>query len=355
MNFSLYGLLYLAENQSSSIMDMYAETYPNKRRFYIKSAVNLSRSLRKRGVSFTLLTNNKQEILDDLDILGYRDSLDVESIDFQLEVPDGLFYYSTHFKLDVFRYFASLSSDRYVGLIDIDAIAVNDLPICLKNLVEAKTPACYDVSDQLIPAFGHDIILRDMQRLSPDICVGRWYGGELIMGTPDFFADLNEEAQIIYERYIAIVDELFHKGDEMIVSVALEKIQRNGRYVADLGTLGVVGRYFSVPTVKHPQKSFRYFENCFLLHLPVDKDFLAQLNPERAEVREIFLKHYKSYLSTVWLVRGIQKIQRTCRSLLGALRPIKLSAPKKQEELREKLLRFNQRNIKTLKKNLSTK
>jgi hypothetical protein len=309
-NFSLYGLLYLKENQSSSIMDLYAETYVKKRRFYIKSAVNLSRSLRKRGVSFTLLTNNEREILDELDGLGYRDSLEVKSIDFQLKVPDGLFYYSTHFKLDVFRYFASLSSDRYVGLIDIDAIAVNDFPICLKNLIEAKIPACYDVSDQLIPAFGHDVILRDMQRLSPDICAGRWYGGELIMGTPDFFAELNEEAQIIYKRYIAIVDELFHKGDEAIVSVALERIQRNGIYIADLGTLGVIGRFFSAPKIKHPQKSFRYFENCFLLHLPVDKSFLAKLNPEQAESREIFLKHYQSYLSTIWIVKGIQKLNR---------------------------------------------
>jgi hypothetical protein len=326
MNFYLYGLLYLAENQSSSIMDMYAETYVKKRRFYLKSAINLSRSLRKRGVDFTLITNNKQEIVEELNFLGYRDSLNVESIDFLLDVPDGLFYYSTHFKLDVFRYFASLNKDLYVGLVDLDAIAVSDLPVCLKNIIEAKIPACYDVSDQLIPAFGRDVILQDMQRLSPDICEGRWYGGELIVGTPDFFAELNEETQIIYERYIAIVNELFHKGDEMITSVALEKIQRNGRYVADLGTLGVVGRYFSVPTVKHPQKSFRYFENCFLLHLPVDKDFLARLNPEQAESREIFLKHYKSYLSTVWIVIGIQKIQRICRSVFSSLRAIKISA-----------------------------
>jgi hypothetical protein len=317
MNFSLYGLLYLEENQSSSMMDLYAETYAKKRRFYLKSAINLSRSLRKRGINFTLITNKKQEIIDELDVLGYSDSLNVECINFQLQVPDGLFYYSTHFKLDVFRYFASLNKEQYVGLIDLDAIAVGDVPVCLKNLIEAKIPLAYDVSDQLIPAFGCDVILRDMQRLSPDICAGRWYGGELIMGDPNFFAELNEEAQIIYKKYIAIVDELFHKGDEAIVSVALERIQRRGRYVADLGTLGVIGRYFSSPKIKHPQKSFRYFENCFLLHLPGDKDFLARLDPDRAESREVFLRYYKSYLSTVSIVKGIQKIQRTWRSLFG--------------------------------------
>lgn len=315
MNLSLYGLLHLTRGQSSSIMDIYADGYDQKRLFYLKSAVNLARSLRQRGVSFTLLTNNETEILNDLQRLHCEDALTVQTIDFQLYVPDGLFYYSTHFKLDVFRYFASLEADQYVGLIDLDMVAVGNLPICLKNLVAARIPVCYDVSDQLIPAFGHDVILRDMQRLGSDICAGRWYGGELLMGTPEFFAALNKEATAIYDRYLELVDELFHKGDEMITSVALENLQRQGIYIADAGTLGIVGRFFSVPTVKHPQKSFKYFENCFLLHLPVDKDFLAQLDPEQAEDRDTFLRQYKFYLSTVWLVRGLKKVNRLYQSL----------------------------------------
>jgi hypothetical protein len=297
-------------------MDLYAETYEQKRMFYLKCAVNLSRSLQKRGISFTLLTNNEKEIHDTLAQMGYSNSLNVTSIDFQLSVPDGLYYYSTHFKLDVFRYFAALDSSSYLGLIDLDAIAVGDLPVCLKNLIEAKIPICYDISDQLIPAFGHDVILHDMQRLSPDICAGRWYGGEFILGTPSFFARLSEESQVIYDRYIKITDELFHKGDEMITSVALERIQRQGIYIADGGTLGIVGRFFSVPTVKHPQKSFKYFENCFLLHLPVDKELLAQLNPEQAEQRSEFVRLYKTYLMSSWVRKVLEKIKWTYRSFM---------------------------------------
>jgi hypothetical protein len=314
MSFSLYSLLYLERAQSSSIMDLYAETYEQKRMFYLKCAVNLSRSLQKRGIPFTLLTNNDKEVHDALTQMGYSNSLNVSCIDFQLLVPDGLYYYSTHFKLDVFRYFASLDTSSYIGLIDLDMIAVSDLPICLKNLIDARIPVCYDISDQLIPAFGHDIILRDMQRLSPDICAGRWYGGEFILGSPSFFANLNRESQVIYDRYIAITDELFHKGDEMITSVALERIQRNGNYIADGGTLGIVGRFFSVPTVKHPQKSFKYFENCFLLHLPVDKELLATLNPDLVENRSEFIRHYKTYLMSSWIRKGIEKIKWTYRS-----------------------------------------
>jgi hypothetical protein len=317
INFCLYGMLYLAENQSSSIMDIYADTYEQKKKFYLKSAINLARSLQKRKIDFVLLTNSKAEIQASLQQLQYQHELTVEEVNFQLYVPDGLFYYSTHFKLDVFRYFASLDQHSYVGLIDLDIVAVNDLPTCFENLIKAKIPICYDVSDQLIPAFSHRVILQDMQKLAPDICEGRWCGGELIAGTPSFFQTLSVECNGIYEQYLQKVDELFHKGDEMITSVALERIRRRGIYIADAGTLGIIGRFFSVPTIRHPQKSFKYFENCFLLHLPVDKDFLAKLNPEQVEDRHQFLKHYKSYLSTVWMIRSWKKLQRLYRSFLS--------------------------------------
>ncbi|MBF2048588.1 MAG: hypothetical protein IGS54_14720 [Elainella sp. C42_A2020_010] len=309
MNLSLYGLLHLAENQTGS-MDDYAKTYEQKKIFYLISAVNLSRSLRKRGITFTLLTNRKEEIYNDLKSLSYNSFLAVEELDFNIHVPNGIYYYSAHFKLDVFRHLASLQNEAYVGLVDIDMIAINDIPSSFKNLVREKIPVCYDVSDQLIPAFGHDVILQDMQKLSPDICEGRWYGGEFIMGPPEFFASLNAEIEPIYTRYVEIADELFHKGDEMLTSVALEKLRRSGTYIADAGTLGIVGRFFSVPTIRHPQKSFKYFESCFLLHLPVDKDFLAKLTPEQAECRESFLKRYKSYLSIIWFTRGFKKLRK---------------------------------------------
>lgn len=321
IEFCFYGLLYLAENQSSSIMDIYAETYEQKRRFYLKSAINLARSLLQRGVNFVLLTNNKQQIQADLRELHAENDLTVEAIDFQLYVPDGLFYYSTHFKLDVFRYFAALEPGKYVGLIDLDMVAVSDLPTCFENLIQAKIPVYYDVSDQLIPAFSHAVILRDMQRLAPDICEGRWCGGELIAGTASFFAALSAECDEIYERYLAAVDEIFHKGDEMITSIALERLRRRGIYSADAGTLGIIGRFFSMPNIRHPQKSFKYFENCFLLHLPVDKDWLGKLHPEQVEKRDVFLKHYKSYLSTVWMRRGWKKLQRLYRSFLLKAKP----------------------------------
>lgn len=318
MVLSLYGLLHVAENQQSS-METYAETEEQKRQFYLKSAVNLSRSLHTRGVPFTLLTNQKELLLRDLQMLGYEHSLKIENIEFNTNVPNGTFYYSAHFKLDVFSYLASLAEEQYVGLVDIDMIAVGNIPACLKNCIEEKIPLGYDVSDQLIPAFGHNRILGDMQKLSPDICEGRWYGGEFILGSPSFFAALNDEVRKLYDLYIEIMDDLFHKGDEMLTSVALERLKRDGIYIADAGTLGIVGRFFSVPTIRHPQKPFKYFENCFLLHLPVDKDFLAKLAPEQAEYREGFLKSYRAYLSTIWITRGFKKAQRIFRSFSKTL------------------------------------
>ena len=292
MNVTLYGLLYLAENQSSAI-NVNVETFAQQRSLYTKNAINLSLSLQKSGIRFILLTNKKEELCDELKSLDCSNSLNVEYIDFKTKVLNGIKFYAAHFKFDVFSYLAALKNEQYVGLIDLDMIALGEMPECLKNIIQEKIPICYDISDQVIPAYGHNVIIRDMQKLSPNIFEGRWSGGEFIMGTPDFFASLDFEIRKTYERYIEVAEGLHHQGDEMLTSVALEKLRRNGKYIADAGTIGIVGRFWSMPTL-HEQKSFRYFENCFLLHLPSDKKFLAELTPKQVLSRNIFLEKIQS-------------------------------------------------------------
>ena len=294
MDLTLYGLLHLEENQFSAV-NLSVKTFTEQKRIYTKNAINLSLSLQNYGISFILLTNKKEEIYDELKKLGPSNSLTIRSIDFSNKVSVGIKFYSAHFKLDVFNYFASLSSEDYVGLIDLDMIAVGEVPICLKNIIQERVPLCYDISDQVIPAHGHDVIMQDMQKISPTIFEGRWSGGEFIMGTPDFFASLNSEIRKIYPRYIEVAETLHHQSDEMPTSVALENLRRNGKYIADAGTLGIVGRFWSIP-ILHEQKSFSYFENSFLLHLPADKRFLAELTLEQAQCRTEFLKIYKQHL-----------------------------------------------------------
>lgn len=294
MNITLYGLLHLAEHESSAI-NANVKCFSEQVLLYLKNAINLSLSLNKRGIDYTLLTNRKDDLDEELKSLDPCGHLKVVNMAFNLKVPSGVKFFSAHFKLDVFSYFASLEDGHYVGLIDLDMIALADVPECLKYIVNNKIPVCYDISDQVIPAYGHDVIVKDMRKISPTIGEGRWIGGELIMGTPAFFRSLDTEVKSIYECYIDSVDNLHHQGDEMLTSVALERLRHKGTYIADSGTLGIVGRYWSVP-VLHPQKPFKYFKNCFLLHLPSDKHFLARLDYKDTQSSANFLRTYCSYL-----------------------------------------------------------
>ncbi|MBO3460951.1 hypothetical protein G7B40_014060 [Aetokthonos hydrillicola Thurmond2011] len=294
MNITLYGLLHLVENQYNAV-NVTVTTFEEQRNIYIKNAINLSLSLKKRGIPFILLTNRKEEICDQLKNLGHSNSLSVQSLNFSTKVSDGTRFYSAHFKLDVFSYFASLDNEQYVGLVDLDMISIANVPVCLKNIIQEKIPLCYDISDQVIPAYSHDVIIQDMLKVSPHTFEGRWSGGEFITGSPPFFASLDAEIRKIYPRYIEIADTLHHQSDEMPTSIALETLRRNGKYIADAGTLGIVGRFWSVPTF-HEQKSFRSFQNSFLLHLPADKKFLAKVSAEQAQCPSIFIKTYNDYL-----------------------------------------------------------
>ena len=296
MHFELYGLLHLAEGERSLLNDR-VKNFQQQIKLYIKNAIGLSDSLRRKDIKFTLLTNRLDLVSKALVGIERKDTLRIEKIDFPTKIPSGVRFYSTHFKLDVFRYFSLLNKDRnpYIGLCDLDMIALNEIPTCLTNIVKDKLPMCYDISDQVIPAYGHDIIIRDMESISGINSEGRWIGGEFILGSPDFFLSLINEIDNVFGRYVNKINGLHHIGDEVLISVALEQIRRKGIYVADAGTLGIVGRYWSGKT-RHSQKDFDYYKDCFLLHLPADKQFLASL-ANTAIVNDVqFIKKFNKYL-----------------------------------------------------------
>ena len=175
-------------------------------------------------------------------------------------------------------------------------ISLSEIPQSLTNIINSKTPLYYDISDQVIQAYGHEVIIKDLQKLQPIPCEGRWSGGELIMGTPEFFSSLCEKIDDIYEIYTEIYEDLQHNGDEIITSAALELLRKEGIYIAEAGTIGIIGRFWSIP-VLHPQKPFDYYEKLFLLHLPADKIFLAKISDsEIVDNRNTFIKEYKKYL-----------------------------------------------------------
>ena len=273
MRINFYGLLHLEEGEHSAI-NVPVIGFCDQITLYLDCAINLSNSLRARGIEFTLLTN-KKDVLEEI-LQSEKKNLQVKEIPFTTRVPHGTKFYSGHFKLDAFRYFSTLN-EGYVGLCDLDMVCINDFPQCFSNNILQKIPMCYDISDQVIPAYGHEVIIRDLGLIEGLESEGRWSGGEFISGTPEFFLTLAKKIDNLYENYINNLEKFHHNGDEAFVSAALETMRKNGTYIADAGTLGIVGRFWSGRTL-HLQKPFKYFQHCFLLHLPADKRFLAEMS-----------------------------------------------------------------------------
>jgi hypothetical protein len=299
MNWTLYGLLYLDKTEGNS-MNVQLKTFKERINLYFKNAVTLSNSLQKKGIKFVLLTNDLNLIKENC--IYSQAEIDIEQISFVTQVPVGIRFYSAHFKLDVYRYLATLMVP-YIGFCDLDMICINDIPHCLSENISQQIPMIYDISDQVVPAYGQDTITRDIESILRSKSQGKWYGGEFIAGSPNFFAILIQEIDQLYNNYITNISQFHHVGDEAITTAALESLQKKGMQIVDAGKLKIVGRFWSIKVLHH-QKSFDWYQDCFLLHLPADKKFLASIASKKTADVGTFTQEFRAYKSwPSWLRR----------------------------------------------------
>lgn len=292
-----FGLLHLEQDENSAI-NLATGSFLEQIAVYVNNAITLSSSLGRRGIEFELLTNRRDLVEQ---AMPSDRALQVVEISFDTPVPRGIKFYSAHFKLDAMRYLSRLD-EEYVVLSDLDVICVNDFPDVFRNIVEAGIPLCYDISDQEIAAYGHDSILYDLRFVHGIDGEGRWLGGEFIGGPPRYFESLLEKIDLIYPNYVSNLPRMRHVGDEALVSAGVELLRREGVYVADAGTIGIVARYWNRDT-RHPQQSMHHhIGRCFLLHLPADKKFLSYLASQSsspsADFKDLYIRHWKSMFQT---------------------------------------------------------
>lgn len=313
MSIQVFGLLHLADGQSSA-MNLSVNGFREQVLVYANNAKTMSKSLALNGISYTVLTNDKSTI-QDIASIDNSTSLEMIEIPFSTKVPSGIRFYSAHYKLDAFKYIASLT-EGYYALCDLDMVCINTIPPCLQNLIKARIPLFYDISDQVISAYGHEVIISDLSSIGEIDSEGRWAGGEFLAGPPEFFANLVKEIEGIYNNYISNISSLHHIGDEAFTSAALERLRRKGFYIADAGTIGIVGRYWNT-SVLHPQKPFDYFKSIFLLHLPADKKFLSALAEQEVDSLAQFRMRYQNHRGSIGA-----KIKRVASFLRDYLRAI---------------------------------
>lgn len=262
---AFYSMYYIDHAGRALSWNVAAQTFEEQMCIYLGCCETLSRSLAHyTGHKLTVLTNDRACVEEN--------SKELACVELPFEpVPVGIKFFASMQRLSLFKYFAQCPG--YSFLIESDSLCINDIPLNLTRCVENNIPTYYDITDQVYPAYGREKILLDKERLLGGPSVGMWAGGDLIGGDGAFFQELYDEIAQIKDAYWSDYDSYFHQGDEMLVSVALEKIMRR-RYVCDVGSFGGIRRYWSNPTL-HVQRPTKAYLDCFLVHLPADKPLLA--------------------------------------------------------------------------------
>jgi hypothetical protein len=250
---------------------------------YIRCCKMLHESLKKIGQKLIVLTNEPDIII------GQEPNLDVQKVMFKLNVPHNIKFFSAHHKIDILKYL-SRYGDAYSILLDNDMVCINDISENMRNIINKNIPMYYDITDQCYPAYGRAQIINDKTLLMGSESIGNWAGGEFIGGSRLFFEKIYGYCIKYWDNYTSNFTKFHHQGDEMLVSCAIEQYLLNGQSIIDIGTMGCVGRYWSVKTL-HIGKPFEALLDNFLLHLPSDKEYLATYK-ENSD----FIDNYKKYL-----------------------------------------------------------
>jgi hypothetical protein len=287
-----FTLLHLDERETS-MYNAVSESFIAQVRLYLGCIRTLQHSLEQNGIELAILTN-RRETLENL-LKGH--SIEIIQLDFRMPVPSGIGFYADHFKAEAYGYFAGLNED-YVGLVDSDMICINAVPQCLENLAKSQTGLYYDITDQIFPAFGQDRIISDKLLVSRKTVFGLWAGGEFMAGPPAFFRALHAEILSFLDRYWRAQKQLHHTSNEVLASVGIENLINASIYpVADAGRLKIVGRHWSAKTL-HFQNSVGFYRDCFLLHVPSEKKFLASLASRKVPNNKLF-SLYQRHLNSL--------------------------------------------------------
>lgn len=273
MKLNFVSLLHIDDNPNN--FTNFSIKSQSPLRTYIRNAITLSNSLALHGHKHTILTNNKEYLYDFFE--DEAKILNVEVIEFIINIPKYFKFYSAHFKLDVFRYAAKQENDVYTIILDLDVFSTGKNFKQLENFVNNRAPLIYSLNDQVIPAHGIQRIQADINSLtSSNFDDIRWCGGEFIGGPPEFYSDLLFEINRILPKYIQNSSSYHHIGDEILTTAAICFL-RSKYEISDAGANRFIYRHWSAKT-KHKKKSIFHALDHSFIHLPSDKEFLEEIS-----------------------------------------------------------------------------
>jgi hypothetical protein len=238
---------------------------------YVQNALTLARSLASHGQAFTLVTNDGPRVAAMVAEIGGETLIAVEPIAFTLDVPPGIPFRSAHFKLELLRLFGEGRFGEFPALLDLDVVALRPLAF-----THGASLWVYDIAHEMLGGTTHAEALTSLQTVAGEpLPEPSWWGGEFIAGPPVAFATLWREVEAVWPDYCRAVGTLYHSGDEMVVSAALNRLRGRGFAIEDAGAAGLVARWWSVRT-KRRLGRLSAAQQCAILHLPADKHLLAR-------------------------------------------------------------------------------
>lgn len=281
---------------------------------YVQCACNLSAMMDRAGLQLTLLTNDRQMILQSTETTR---NMRITEMAFDRDVPEGIPFRSAHFKLDVLKAFGTEAFGPRSALIDLDMLLTN-APTA--SQVGESGFVAFDITDEMEADIGRDRLLRDLNQLTARTqTYPQWFGGEFIMGDRRNFSDLSNEIEAIWPTYLNNIDRFAHCGDELVVTAALLNLVDRGKEIQDAGQRQLVHRWWSARTRHRQVPLSRLTETCFL-HLPADKEFLASpIAPSGSTALSAYRDYVRPRLRKRRLLNGLLNLTRAERKHVGRL------------------------------------
>lgn len=286
---NFYSLLYV--NSGKTRHANVAKRAENPLELYVKCAINLNSSCLAKKIKFSIITNEVGAVKTILDL--YSSDIPILELKFDRDVPDGIPFYEAHFKLDAIKYLSSRVGE-ISALVDLDVVVVGEIevPEFRKDILWV-----YDITETIIRSYKTEKVLADLSKAGGTPNASRWFGGEFIMGHAESFGQLSKDIDECWPVYMKNLKRMTHVGDEAVVSAALSKIRNVELSDVSLGKSEdvTISRYWSARTL-HRALPLTEQIDAKLLHLPADKEFLANWALIPFEADE-FLKSYKLHVS----------------------------------------------------------
>lgn len=279
---------------------------------YLRCIANQAKMMTRNGDHMRLLTNKRDVLLESDPCAA---DLDIVEVTFEMSVPRGISFYSSHFKIEIIKHVGTGAFGDFPVLIDPDMLALKPLP---EGLLQGDGAFVYDITPWKVADAGHDRLLKDLNTLvDPPLDKVTWYGGEFIAASTDTFAALSREIEKIWPTYVNNIDNYSHVGNETIVTAALLNLRNQGVPMTDVGPKRLVQRWWTARTM-FPQPRLRDVDDACFLHLPADKEFLSALDgPPAPEALDALRRYARPALLKRRLANPFLNIQRGERKYVG--------------------------------------